>query len=519
MTGFDPEKGFVSESTADLRARNAELELRVMTLEESFDDAAAAMIRLNMEDEGWQLFGQVRKDDGFSLKVLKEVSRKAEVQCVGNPLLKRGFELRFNPIFSRGFEVSGDSRALNDKGEVKPRFQRRLDSQSVRDILFSEEGWEQNERTLYVSGNLFVAYNRITGRMMRIPFAEITDRAVDPDVPAETAYYQRSHTRTTFDGQTENIIEWYPTVEWWESGNDNQDKVGQYPVNHDWVIIDMRVNVPTVGHWGLPDVFPALPYAWAYAEWIRDAASLLKAYTTIAWKVVGRNKTVAQTAGVSVAGARKVGSVASMTPGTDLQSMKTAGSVDMNDGLALAAMVASAVEVNVSALLSNGTVGGAAGTVQALDGPTVAMARSRQSRWTNFYNRVFRALGIEGLTINFPKITEDPIHRQIASLATVRATGGLWADEYRAAVLEALSVKPMHDDAPDVEEYAQAQNALGFLNMMEQIRQAQEPENDPLARQGNSGVAGNLGQNMEIDNSNRDRDNLTGGGTQTDLTG
>lgn len=504
---FDQNLGFVTE---DLAAQNAELSARIDIIQESWDEAAASLLRMRTEDEGWDLLGQVKKDDGFSLNILKQVSKKSEVQSVGNPLLKRAFELRLAPVFSRGFTVE-----VTDGAQIKPRYQRKLDNASVREVLFSEEGWEKLEKTCFNTGNLFVAYNRLTGDMMHIPFDQITSRAVDPDFPSRTAYYQWSHTRTDFDGKTTPITEWLPVVEWKTSGKDTVDEIAHHPVNHDWTVIDMRVNVPTTGHWGIPDVFPALPYAWAYSEYIRDAASLLKALNMIAWKVVGKSKAQAQAGGVAVAGARKVGSTAAFTAGTELQAMPKAGQVNMSDGMALAAMVATATGVPTPALISI-VQGGNAATIQSLDGPTVAMARTRQGRWVDFYRRVFEAMDIKDVAINFPKITEDPIHRQISSLATVRAIGGIHADEFRAAVLEALSIAPLHADAPDVEEYAKAQNALGFLNWMESEAARIEAENDPLARQGNSGVAGKLG---EIDNTNRNADSAAGSGTQTDLVG
>ena len=514
MTSFDPALGFVSESLAE--GQIAELRQEMQVVREEYDQAAAALLKLRTEDKGWNILGQVDKGNGFSLKVIKDVAKKAEVQQVGNPLLKRAFELRFNPIFSRGFELQ-----VEEGEKIKPRYQRKLDNISVQEVLFSEAGIEQLERTCFNVGNLFVAYNRITGDMLRIPFEEITNRAVDPDFPARTAYYQWSHTRVDFDGKTKRIIEWLPVVEWFRDGKDDQEYIAnpKEPVNHDWVVIDQLVNVPTTGHWGIPDAFPALPYAWAYSEYVRDAASLLKALNTIAWRLVGKSKTQAQTAGIALAGARKTGGVAAMTAGTELTAMPKAGQVDMADGMALAAMVASATGVATTALIST-LNGGNAAAIQSLDGPTVAMARQRQKRWVDFYTRVFLAMGIEGVTINFPKITEDPIHRQVSSLATGRTTGAIHADEYRAAFLEAMSIRPLHSESPDPEEYAQAQNALQWLTLQQTIemqnKQLDNPQNDPLPRQGNSPQNGKLGEN---DNTNRNADSKAKSGTQTDLVG
>ncbi len=504
MVSFDGNRGFYDENR-DLEATNADLRYQVETLQESFDQVAISMARLRQEDEGWQIIGQVKQQQGdYPREIVQGVAKKAELEVVQNPLLKRAFELRRDPIWSRAFTLE----VTDDNEKLQPRFQKKIDDSSVQDTLFTSDAVERNERLCYVSGNLFVAYNKGTGKMLRIPFDEIINRAVDPDDPTRTAYYLRSYTRTLFNGDTENLVEWWPVVEWKADGLDTENEIGKHPVNHDWQIIDMRVNVPTNGHWGLPDVFPALPYAWAYTEYIRDAASVLKALQTIAWRVVGKTKTQAQTAGVQVATARRAGGTAAMTEGTTLDAMPKAGTVNMADGVALAAMVASATGVSTNALISSST-GGTSAAVQSLDGPTVAMARTRQERWVHFYGRVFTAMGITNLAINFPKITEDPIYRTIASLATVRATGALWSDEYRAAVLEAMSISPIHEEAPDVEEYAQAQNALGYL------QQNTNASADPLARQGNAGVAGKLG---ETDNTIRDGDNAAASQTQTDLT-
>ena len=492
------------DSVEFLREQNAEMGYRLAELEEAWDEAAAALIRMRAEDKGWAPLSQVEGEDGFALDTVKRVGDTAEVQCVGNPLLTRGFALRHDGIFSKPFRI---------KGEQPPRVQRKLAAESIVRILLDPDGIEQNERTLYTRGNLFVAYNKTTNVMMRVPMEQIGNRATDPDDREVTAYYLRNYTRYTFDGKTEPVSEWYPTVEWAESNRPKPATIANTPVNADWVIIDMRVNVPASGHWGLPDAFAALPYAWAYSEYIRDASGLLKALNTIAWKVVNKTKAQSQLAGVRLSRAGQKGpGTAVMTEGTELSAMPKAGQVNMNDGLAIAAMVASALQVPLTALTSNASVGGGYGAVASLDGPTVAMARARQKRWAAFYARVFKAMGLKNLSLDFPKITEDPIHRQVSSLATGRATGAIWADEYRAAFIEATDTIPLHEGAPPVEEYAQAQNALGFLSAM--MGAVADAENDPLSRQGNVGVAGSLG---DVDNTNKQMDTRPGTGSMTGL--
>lgn len=505
MTEMMNESAPVDQDSVEfLREQNAEMGHRLAELEESWDQAAAALLRMRAEDKGWAPLSQIEGTDGFALDTIKRVVQTAEIQCVGNPLLTRGFALRHDGIFSKHFRI---------KGEQPPRVKRKLAAASIVRILMDPEGIEENERTLYTRGNLFVAYNRTTNTLMRVPIEQIANRATDPDDREVTAYYLRSYTRYDFEGKSEQVTEWYPTVEWWDQGLVKQTQVGQHPVNPDWVMIDMRVNVPASGHWGLPDAFAALPYAWAYSEYVRDASGLLKALNTIAWKVVNKTKAQSQLAGVRLSRAGQKGpGTAVMTEGTELTAMPKAGQVNMDDGLALAAMVASALQVPLTALTSNASIGGGYGSVASLDGPTVAMARARQQRWAAFYGRIFLAMGLKGLSLDFPKITEDPIHRQVSSLATGRATGAIWADEYRSAFLEATDTTALHDDAPPVEEYAQAQNALGFLSAM--MGAVADAENDPLARQGNVGVAGSLG---DVDNTNKQMDTRPGTGSMTGL--
>lgn len=490
MIRFDETYGFVDEEYFNPEV--VELRWELANLQENFDEAAASILRLRAEDENWSIFGQINKEEGFTLQTVKDLAKKAEVASVGNPLLKHGFDLRYNPIFSRGFKLS-----TKDGTALKPRFQAKIDNATVQETLFSSEGYEQLERTCYTTGNVFLAYNRMTGDLLRIPFQQITNRAVNPDFPTRTAYYQWSHSRQNFDGTTKDIVEWLPIVEWVKAGQDTIDTInGNEPVNHDWTIIDMRVNVPTVGHWGIPDVFAAMPYAGGYSEYIRDAASMLKALNLIAWKVVGKSKAQAATAGVQVAGQRRAGGVAAMTTGTTVDSMPKAGQVDMSDGLALAAMVASALGVSTNALIALAS-GGTSAVVESLDGPTVAMARARQDRWANFYKRVFDAMSIVDVNIAFPKITEDPIYRQMAALVSARASGALWGDEFRPAVLEALSIESSHPEGPPVEEYAQAQNAIQYMAEKEAEKQNKETNAqaaDALATQGNSPVGGGINE-------------------------
>lgn len=483
-----------------------DLAFEVDTFREGWAEAGTAILRMRQEDKGWYLLNRINhNDDGFSLEITKEIAKEASIQAAGNPLLRRGFTLRHGNVFGKSVHIEGD---------VKPRVRRKMDTNAAYRTLFSAEAYETNERTLFETGNLFIALNRVTGAIFRVPLTEITDYARNPEDRSDVWYFQRTYDKLV-DGptqQTREVTEWYPVLEHWEDSPRVLTTIGGAPVNQDIVLVDLRVNRPTDSIWGIADVFSAMSYAWGYSEYLRDAGEMLKAFNTIAWKIVGKGRKTAQQGVAAANGKRRVASTAVMTEGSDITRIGNAGSVDMNDGLAMAAMTASALEVPLVALTSNsGVAAGSYGAVASLDGPTAASARTRQEKWVGFYKRIFRALGGKDITLNFPTIVEDPAFRTVASLAVGRTTGALFADEYRAAFLEAMNVQSEHEGVPTPEDFAQAQNALGFLQAMKAAVEAESSGADPLASQGVAGIAGSL-NSLGSDNTARDAGHVAGTG-------
>lgn len=476
---------------------------------ESFQAVTAALIALASEDEGWAPIAQLGVDDQFALHNIQLIARTAELQSL-NPLLKRGLALRTENVFSRGMQI---------EGTIPPRFKAILAKPLNARYLIEAEGFTQNERSLYITGHLFMAYDIRNQEFFPIPFREITNNASNPRVHSEIQYYQHTYYEVdpvTGKPLTNPTVEWYPVLERWEQRATKPlpTKIFSEPFNSNIVIVDLLVNRSIGQVWGIPDVLAAMPYAWGHAEYIRDAAKLLKALSTIAWKVVTKSKGNAANAATKFAQGKRSASTAVMTEGSDLQSVPRSGQVDMSDGNALAGYVASALGVSLIALLADpGTASGSYGAAATLDGPSANTARMRQGLWVGFYNRIFRLLGVKDVTVSFPKISEDPIFRQVQTLTLARATGGLWADEYRGAVLAAMDVVASEAHGatpPPIDEYAQAQNALGYLQNEAQQQeaaatlksQAKIAASSPVSAQGKSGAVGSLSSG---DNSTRDQ--------------
>lgn len=466
-------------------------------LRETYADAAASLLAFRADEQGWKPLNTLR-DSGFTLKSLKEIADVAELQTTGNPLLKRGLTLRTSNVFGRGIIFDG---------KIQPRFRRIIEKPVNQNALWTQAAFARNERALFTGGNLFMAYDRVNQNFFAIPFAEITNSASNPTLKEDVWYYQRSFKKSNPNTGVEDsdpTVVWYPVLERFESGRLPASVQGEL-LDKNIVIVDVKVNMPIGAVWGVPDCLPAMPYAWAHAEYLRDGSKLLKALATIAWKVVTKSSSSATVAGVKAATPKNAAGTATMTAGTDLVAMPRAGQVDLRDGLQIAAYVASALEVPLLSLTSDaGSAGGSYGAAAALVGPEAATARARQSVWATFYSRCYRALGVDAVETNFPKIAEDPIFRQAQTIALLFAGGAIWQDEFRQAALEIADIPDLHgDEVPPPTEFTNASQfsvAAISQNVAQQDAQAQATAQGAVTGQGRSSGVGKTGGTRDLQN-------------------
>jgi len=477
---------------------------------ESYADAAASLLSLRAEDVGWIPLNRLDKEDGFELEALQEIAQHAELQATGNPLLKRGFTLRRDNVFGRG---------VSFEGKIPPRFKEILEDPDNYEVLFSEGAFERNERSAFICGNLLMCYDTEDNTFFPIAFDEVSNFASDPNQKSKVHYYERSYVKidpVTNRPQSEPTVEWYPVLERWEKRGTKPllTTIANHPVIGTKLIIDFKVNTVNGHVWGVPDCLPAMPYAWAHAEYIRDASKVLKALATIIWKVVAKSKANTLNAAAKIAKPKQMASTAAMTEGTDLVSMPKAGQVDMKDGFSILAYVASALEVSAVALSSDsGASSGSNGAEVTLDGPSANAARARQNLWTSFYKRIYRAVGVKDITVQWPKIQEEPVYRQVQGFQIGFAYGGLHQDEYRAAVLEALDITPLHVGVPEPSPFTTA----AIYSMEAEKLNAEKAQQDAAARAAGNvqgqGVSKPAGAALGSDNTNRDASRTPGTGS------
>jgi hypothetical protein len=446
-------------------------------LRESYTSMAQAVIAF--DDAGWNPGGTVT-ERGFTLVQLKDIAKKARETTEGNPLLKRGVGLRTSYIFGRGIHFN----------EQPPRIKRFMDLQQNQDVLFSPEAQVINERSHFTDGQFFVLGSIATKTFQRIPMDQISAVVTNPDDEEDIWYYRRSWTRKSSNlvgsgGSDQALNVWYPADTYNPANGRYVARIENQPVDTNFRMFASRVNRRAGSIWGVPDAFPALPWAHAYNEYLKDGSRMLKALAMFAWQLKSKTRGGATNAAAAIATPATAGSTAIVGNDMELSSLPRASAIDLTDGRPLGSMVASALEVSVVALLSDPGTSGAYGTAQTLDVPTVKAMEARQHVWTLFYKRIMAFLGARDVEINWPKIETEASQRMMQALALARETNAIWDDEYRAAVIETLDIPKLHATNPPVDG-------------------ADQSTASAIPSQGNSGAVGSLQDNA---NDLRDADN------------
>jgi hypothetical protein len=429
-----------SEESKELLEEIRSLSQDNTILAESY--SALARATLEFDEKGWSPLNQL-SDNGIRLEDVKSISKQARRQTASNPVLKRGAMLRASYVFGRGFKMSQSGNQL------APRFQRIIDDPVNQNVLFSESASKKNERALFTDGNFFVRYDRRNRRFSRVPLDEIAGWATDPDDPELIRYYLREYQvrepvtdpYNSYLSETRKV--WYPL----DYVENPVSQINNIAVDRNFVIIDTKSNDETGALWGIPDALPALPWSWAYSEYLKDGSKMLKALSGIAWQVKSRSAKGGANISSKLVRNNEVAATAVTGADIDIAAMPRNNSVDLNTGRPLAAMAATAMEVSVDALLS-GPGADTAGGRQVLDQSTLNAAYARQGNWEDFFTRILRVIGVPEPTVHFNNIIVDPAYRNIQSLSQAWMTGLFDSAVMQAAYAEQLGIEAP-GDIPD----------------------------------------------------------------------
>ena len=477
-----------SDESENLLKEIQELSQNNEILAESY--SALARATLDFDEKGWAPLNQYT-DTGMDLADVKVVSRNARRQTASNPILKRGSTLRASYVFGRGFKMSQAGSPL------APRFQKIIEDPINQQVLFSEAACKKNERALFTDGNFFVRYDKRNRRFSRVPLDEIAGWATDPDDPEIIRYYLREYEvrepvtdpYNTYLAETRKV--WYPL----DYVDNPVARINDIPVDRNFVIIDSKSNDETGSLWGLPDALPALPWSWAYSEYLKDGSKMLKALSSIAWQV--KSKTAKGGANISskLVSNKEVAATAVTGADIDISAMPRNNNIDLATGQPLAAMAATAMEVSANALLAEG-----GNDSQILDQSTLNAAYARQGNWEDFFMRVLRVLGVPEPSVTFNNIIVDPAYRTTQSLGQAWMTGLFDAEIMQDAMAEQLGIEAP-GSVPD--GVLVPNNDSSFANTGKTVG-AGNP-NNIASSQGNSGAA--VDDLSDGDNNLRDLQN------------
>jgi hypothetical protein len=482
FTGASEESQKLLEEIRDLSQDNT-------ILAESY--SALARATLEFDEKGWSPINQFEAS-GMRLEDVKIISRHARRQSASNPVLKRGAMLRSSYVFGRGFKMSSRNNPL------PPRFQAIVDDPINQKVLFSETAAKKNERALFTDGNFFVRYDKRSRKFSRVPLDEIAGWATDPDDPEMIRYYLREYDRRqpVTDPYNSYIAEtvkvWYPL----DYVENPVARINDIPVDRNMVIIDAKSNEETGTLWGLPDCLPALPWSWAYSEYLKDGSKMLKALSGIAWQVKTRTAKGGANISSKLINNKEVAATAVTGADIELNAMPRNNSVDLATGRPLAAMAATAMEVSVEALLSGPGAEGGGGT-QVLDQSTLNAAYARQGNWVDFYLRILRVIGVPEASVTFNNIIVDPAYRTIQSLGQAWMTG-----LFNPEVMQDVMAEQLGMEAPGpVPSGVLVPNNNGSFANTGRTLGAGNP-NNVATSQGNAGAG--VDDLSDGDNGNRD---------------
>jgi hypothetical protein len=171
-----------------------------------------------------------------------------------------------------------------------------------------------------------------------------------------------------------------------------------------WDAPVIHVPVNRLNGWlrGVPDVYAAVSWGRLYREYLGDWAMVMKSLSKFTWKLTGDTKTrtanaatkvrssaTRTTAGGATVPNEAAGQVAAAGPGTNLEAIpKSGATLDADSGRPLAAMVAAALGVPVTMLLTDPGVTGARATAETLDQPTILETGMRRMLWSSVFDEI-----------------------------------------------------------------------------------------------------------------------------------
>jgi hypothetical protein len=426
-------------------------------------EALASIDRaLRLEDENWEhLYGATDSNTGFDLDQLLEISQSVRYAIAKSPIVKRALRLRTSYTWSKGLNLPDTEPAPETDEDGKPKRGRKPAEHREKELaharvtnpinqsnVFGDAAHEELESLAFADGQAFLLGDNRTREIRRIPLCDITGVVTHPDHPDEVWAFKRSWNSIDPSGRAKGMQRWYYLDTY--TGT-KRTQIKNTTVDQTKTLLWQPFN--RIGNWplGIPDAVNVIAWAKLYSEFLKHGYVMSKALATFAFKATVPSKKSGENATLKLASATGAGQSAVVPGAGDLTAMPTAGKgYDFASGRALAAMVATGVEVSLIHLLSDpGAAGSSYGSASNLDLPTKRAIVSRQKLWAAFFKRILAYLGVPDAKVDFPTLEDPDFYRETQSLILGWSTGTLKPEEVRARLISLLNVGPMDMDVPD----------------------------------------------------------------------
>lgn len=362
----------------------------------AFSDTADALTRASFmkEDVGWY-DPSGRASDLVPLSVIKEHSIRSRRLATYNTIVKRGINIRNAYMWTD----------VPEPRKIAKRAAERLDA-----VLLGREARVRDEAAFNTDG--MVIY-RVSpgGNVAPVPITRVQGIARAEDALEEADIHALLITPVPLEDPSRATL---PDPEWVIlDGKPRVDVVDQggYKTNKTDVLVIATVNRLAGEQWGKPDLMGAVYWAQAYKEYLEAGHVLAKALARVAFKV--KSTTTAQQQAVidKMSTLQGTGATASLGADQDLLAVSKAGAgIEFSAGTPLAAMVAAALDVPLSVLLTDGSAGGRQGAETALEEPTFKALELRRQVHKDLVRRVLRAAGFK-TEVDLAPLSNDLIQR------------------------------------------------------------------------------------------------------------
>jgi hypothetical protein len=404
-------------------------------LQESVTDLEQRLL-----DPGWRRFVALTEQE-FTPEGMQQLRAVCRLSSLVNPLLKRGLSLRSAYVWGQAVEITARANGRGAEGEqdVQAVVSGFLNDPGNLRAVTGTEARDQLERSgLGCEGNVFIAcFTRPqTGEVQvrTILADEIAEIICNPEDRSEPWFYRRIWDENQLDMRTGRTVpvqreRFYPALDY--RPNSRPRRIGGVDVAWDAPILHVSVNRPLGWQFGVPDSYAAVNWARAYKEFLEQWATLMKSLARFAWRLTakGSQRTQAKTKLATApsrdpvtGAAQDVGATALIPPEQILEAIpKSGATIDAESGRPLAMMVAAALDVPVTMLLSDPGQTGARATAETLDQPTELAMQQRRDLWAGAYRRLLQYVIAE--SVRAPqgalkgKVVRDRYGRQTVVLA------------------------------------------------------------------------------------------------------